>query len=109
MTSKSEKGKRVTKYLTGRSAIPNLRYEAKSQEIEAPYPYSLTVTTDAAAWRFFHYVKELPHDKIAAVIRYDRYIDSVDEAVVAMKLEAFSTLLAAHYESISDRINTERK
>lgn len=107
--SRTNKGKSVARYLTGHSGIPNLSYDPSAQEVKAPYPYSLALTTDATAWRFFHYVKELDEKSISAVIRYDKYLESVDQAVVAMKLGGFATILGAHYETMHDRISQQER
>lgn len=99
-----DKGNRVVRYLTGHAAIPNLSYDGSTSRISAPFPYHFVVTTDAAHWRFMESVKGLPEDRVGAVVRYDAFVESIDAAVVGMRLDAYAQLLHAHYESMSDRL-----
>ena len=106
---RSDKGKAVTRYLGAASGIPLLFWDGNDSTIQAPYPYSARVSTDAATWRFFEYLREMPNNGVPFVIRYDKYLDSVADAIVGTRLSVFSGLLAAHYDTIRDRIDTKRK
>lgn len=106
---RSEKTRSVTRFLTGASGIPLISWDGSSLHLDAPAPYKFVVSTDATAWRFFAHVKDLPQDGIPAVIRYDKFLDNINDAVVGMKLPTFTTLLSAHYATISDRITNQIK
>ncbi len=97
--SRLERGNRVARYVTGHAAIPGISYEYDTSDLTAPFPYRLKVTTGAQHWRFMEAVAQMPQSSIGAVIRYDKYIDTVDQAVVGIQLEAFCRLLKAHYET----------
>ena len=106
MGGKDVKVNAIRRYLTSRSGIPALYSESGSNLISGPPPYGFMTTTDAVSWRFFQFVKDLPEDSLHAVIRYDSYIDGVDNAIVGMRLSAYAKLLDVHYKSISDRVTT---
>lgn len=104
---RKDKGKAVTRYLGAVSGIPTLYFNAENNHIDAPPPYRLAVTTDAAWWRLSSYLRDMPEDGIAAVIRYDGFIEGgVDQAIACMRLSTFATLLGSHYDSIQDRVQT---
>ena len=102
---RSYKGRVIAKFLTGVSGVPLLRWNPETSTVDAPPPYYIKVTTDAASWRFWQAVRELPVGP-AVVIRYDNFIDGVEDAVVGMRLSTFASLLETHYNTISDRITT---
>lgn len=104
---RKEKGKAVTRYLGAVSGIPSLYFDPSDNHIDAPPPYNLMVSTDAAWWRLAGYLKSLPEDRISAVVRYDGFIEGgVDNAIVATRLSTFATLLECHYNTIQDRVTT---
>lgn len=99
MGRRSDKGRRVTRYLTGHTGIPLLRYDGLTNTIEAPAPYSISLITDAKWWRFGERVAATNDQPgIPFVIRYDGYIDDIDNAIVGCNLRAFTQLLTKHYE-----------
>lgn len=100
---RKDKGERIIRYITGNSGIPGISYQYEANAVNAPYPYKLGVTTAAQNWRFMQAVRELPHDRIGGIVRYDGYVQTVDEAVVGMRLDTFCQLLAVHYETIRER------
>lgn len=100
---RADKGRAIARYLIGRVGIPTLRWDGTSSEVLSPPPYRFYVTTDAASWRFWKYIKDDPK---AFVIRYDKFIDDIDHAVVGMTLETFALLLKDNYDNIQDRITT---
>lgn len=106
MGIRNDKGRAINRFLTGRTGIPLLHWDAFNSRIDAPAPYTIKVTTDAAHFRFFETVRALPDSKtgIEFVIRYDGYCQTVDQAIVGMKLESFTRLLTTHYEANHDRI-----
>jgi hypothetical protein len=106
---RSDKGRSVTRYLTGHAAIPMLSWNGDDNTITAPPPYKPYVSTDGAWWRFRHYLDERQDDTgIPFVVRYDKSIPGVDNAIVGIHLRNFATILHAHYISISDRVETYR-
>lgn len=100
--SKSTKGKAVARYLSANSGIPTLFYDISSDTIDGPPPFRFKVITDRNTTRFFRAIRE----EDIPIIRYDRYIESIDEAYVGIKLSAFATILGAYYDSLRDRVQT---
>jgi hypothetical protein len=84
-----------------------ITWDTSARDISAPSPYHFTISTDAHTWRFMEKIKELPDDKIAAVIRYDKYLEGVSDAVVGMSIATFAKLLSYHYEAMKHRIIKE--
>ena len=112
--TRQDKNKAVARYLSAYSGIPLISWDGAvtnlgASLLESPAPYTLNVSTDAVHWRFFANVKALPDRGIPAVIRYDKYIDHLEDAVVGMRLSTFTSLLSAHYGTISDRITNTIK
>lgn len=103
---RSDKTRAVVRFLISRTGIPLISWDGIGNKIDAPPPFGFVMSTDAAGWRFFQYVKELPRDGIHAVVRYDAHIDGVNNAVVGMSLETFAILLESHYNRVQDRVNT---
>lgn len=104
---RKEKGKAVTRYIGAVTGIPTLFFNPSSNHIDAPPPYYLAVSTDAAWWRVPKYLNELPEDQISAVVRYDGFIKGgVEEAIVATRLSTFAKLLECHYVTVKDRVTT---
>lgn len=106
MSPRNDKGKAVTRYLTGHAGIPMLSWDGSTSRIDAPAPYAIQVMTDTKTWRFFEAIKEFPSTGLPFVVRYDKYLETVDQAVVGLRLSTFSAILSAHYTSIADRIDT---
>ena len=104
---RADKGRAVTRYLGAASGIPLLHWDGATSMVEAPYPYWGKVVTDAATWRFFEYLKEMPDNGVPFVIRYDKFLDSVADAVVGTRLSTFAGLLGTHYDTIRDRAKGE--
>lgn len=98
---RSEKGKSIARYLTGHAGIPLLRFDYMNSIIEAPHPYDIRVVTDAKWWRWSEYVKET-NDKqgIPFVVRYDGYINGVDQAIVGCNLRTFTQLLETYEKNM---------
>lgn len=103
---RADKTRAVVRFLISRTGIPLISWDGIGNKIDAPPPFGFVMSTDAAGWRFFQYVRELPRDGIHAVVRYDAHIDGVNNAVVGMSLETFATLLESHYNRVQDRVNT---
>ncbi len=106
MTRKS-KMLSIVRYIVSRTGIPLINWDGKSNRIDFPYPYSMEAITDTATWRFFETIRNLPHNGLSFAVRYDKYVDTVDEAIVGMRLSTFIVLLSSHYDTISDRIGNE--
>ena len=101
--SRNDKGRAISRYLTGSTGIPSLYWN--NTTVESPPPYDFTVTTARKLMLWHEHIRGGNHG-IPIAIRYDHDLDSVADAWVGMRLEHFAPLLKAHYESISDRINT---
>lgn len=102
MGRREEKGRAVARYLTGRTGIPFIRWE-QGRNIDAPYPYKITLVTEAKI-EGFREALNTPRSGLNIVVRYDGFIDNIDNAWVGMSLQDFVYLLQAHYESNKDRI-----
>lgn len=102
---RKDKGDKVARFLTGHAAIPGIRYEYEHSTLSLPWPYQAIVMTGAQHWRFMEAARDLPHDRIGAVIRYDKFVESIDEAVVGMRLDAYAQLLQVHYETTSRKLD----
>jgi len=103
MGRKRDKAVSITRYLTGATGIPLLRWNGS--HIDSPRPYTIKVTTDGKWWSFSSYMKEISDiNGISFVVRYDAHIPSVDKAVVGCTLETFTELLRVYNEYI-DRPN----
>lgn len=100
---RGDKIRAIKRYLTAYSGIPLISWDGSSSQLDAPSPYFFVATTNANGWKFFEEIRELPEDKIGMVIRYDKYIDGTDNAVVGMRLSTLTSLLSVHYDSISSR------
>jgi len=107
---RNDKGRAVTRYLTGHTGIPSLAWDGSTSMITAPPPYKPFVSTDNAWWRFRQYL-DLREDTVGIpfVVRYDKTINGVDKAIVGIHLDNFADLVKAHYETITDRIDTYMK
>ena len=107
--SRASKAAAVARYLGSRSGIPLVSVDKGTNTINAPAPYGFIVTTDASSSRYWAHIKDLPEIGIHAVIRYDKHIRELEDAVVGIRLSTFTTLLETHYNTISDRINNKIK
>lgn len=94
---RNDKGKAVSRFLTGHTGIPFLRYDYLNNIVEAPSPYSISMTTSGEWWRFGEHVKKTQDmTGLPFVVRYDAHIDGVDNAVVGCTLNTFAQLLAEY-------------
>jgi hypothetical protein len=91
----------VANYLRTRTGMPFVRHGVGGK-IEAPYPYDFTVFTQATLDHHAAAVRDLPTKGIPMLIRYDKRIESIDDAWVTMRLAAVIPLLIAHYASINE-------
>lgn len=103
MGVRRDKGRAVTRYLTGMTGIPFLEWDGNTNEIMAPAPYSFHVTTGRALRLWMEQIR-LDPGTFHFSIRYDKSLPSVDKAWVATTLDVMAPLLGAHYNTISDRI-----
>lgn len=107
MGVRSDKGKALTRYLTGATGIPFLAWNHAHSQIDAPYPYTFTVTTSRKLENWHDLIRGLDGPMPRAIIRYDNALPDVSHAWVGMKLSGFVPLLTAHYNTIADRIEKE--
>lgn len=101
MGRRSDKGRAIARYLTGRTGVPFIRWE--NNGIAAPYPYVIHAITDMKIERFREALNK-PTQGLNIVVRYDGLINDLNDAWVGMRLDDFVVLMQAHYESIQDRI-----
>lgn len=98
---RSDKGKALVRYITGHTGIPMLHFDGRDNSIAAPNPYSIKVITDTHWWRFSEQVRAANDQSgIPFVIRYDGYIQGVDNAIVGTNLRSFAQLLEAYENTI---------
>jgi hypothetical protein len=105
MGRREEKGRAVARYILGQTGIPFVSW-VKGENIEAPFPYRFNLITAASVQRFAEAMKKNVTG-LNIVIRYDGFIDDIEQAWVAMPLRDAIVLLKAHHDTIQDRINTE--
>lgn len=103
MGGRTDKGKAVTRYLTGSTGIPMLRWDGLNSAVTAPYPYVIDVTTSRKLDNWHDLLRQDWGIATHMAIRYDFQMDSVADAWVGMSLRAFAPLLKAHYEAITER------
>lgn len=95
-----DKGKRVARYLTGRTGIPSLHATGWARSIDAPYPLTIRLTTDRATWRFFEAVKATDgQPTLGIVIRVDAD-NTLEASPVGMTLNTLAELLRVYYEAV---------
>jgi len=104
--NRNEKGRALSRFLTGRTGIPMLSWDYMESRIDAPPPYRIDVTTSAKIEHFRKLLMDKPGTSTHMVIRFDKFIPGIEGAWVGMRLADFTPLLTAHYQTISDRINT---
>ena len=106
MGVRRDKGRALTRYLTGATGIPFLHWNGIHSQIDAPYPYVIDVTTSRALANWHDQIRELG-DLTHMAIRYDNSLPDVSHAWVAMKLSGFVPLMTAHYQTMQDRVEGE--
>jgi hypothetical protein len=106
MGQRTVKVRSVANYLRTRTGIPDIS-PAPGNTISAPYPYGFTVATEASLSKMAGLVRDLPHAGIPAVVRYDGFIESVDDAWVIYRMSAAVKLMEAYYEANLDRFRKE--
>ena len=106
MGIRTDKGKAITRYLTGHTGIPALSWNGGLGGVDAPPPYSIDVTTSRKLENWHELIRNGKPDGIGISIRYDMGMPSLEEAWVGMQLRSFIPLLTAHYESIRPRVQT---
>mgnify|MGYP006286550341 CR=1 FL=1 len=98
MGKRTDKGNALTRYLTGHTGIPFLKWDGITSSIDAPSPYEIEVTT-ARKLQLWHDLLRQEKPGVHIVIRYDNGMPSLEQAWVGMRLRDFAPLLQAHYES----------
>lgn len=106
MGVRTDKGKALTRYLTGHTGIPMLTWDGLQSRIDAPPPYLIDVTTSRKLENWHALLREQLPGGLSIAIRYDNGMPSLDQAWVGMQLRSFLPLLTAHYESIRPRVQT---
>lgn len=107
MGARRDKGRALTRYMTGSTGIPFLTWDGTHSKIDAPSPYRIDVTTSRSLENWHDLIRGISGDAPSMAIRYDHSLSDVSEAWVAMRLSGFVPLLTAHYQTISDRIEGE--
>lgn len=106
MGARTTKGQGLTRYLTGHTGIPLLKWDGTHGRIDAPPPYHIDVTTSRKLQGWHDLIREGLPGGLSIAIRYDNGMPSLDQAWVGMQLRSFVPLLTAHYQSIQDRVQT---
>lgn len=106
MGVRADKGRALASYLTGHTGIPLLAWDGMRGRIDAPPPYTITVTTSRKLQNWHDDIRESLPGGLSIAIRYDNGMPSLDQAWVGMQLHTFVPLLTAHYDSIQDRVRT---
>ena len=103
VSNRSHRARMIANYLTRSTEIPHLDYRKGSDgnwEIQSPAPYQFRLITDKKWTRFYDRLDNDP-ERLLTVIRYDRAIDGVENAVIGMRLQSFAPLLRAHVAEIT--------
>lgn len=103
MGERRGKGLALARYLTGHTGIPLLSWNGAASKIDAPFPYTMEVATARKLDTWHAMIRGFPEDSVAMAIRYDHSVPTIDQAWVGMQLRPFTTLLAAHYDTIRHR------
>lgn len=98
MGKRTDKGNALTRYLTGHTGIPFLKWDGVFGSIDAPAPYEIDVTTSRKLQSWHDLLRE-EKPSVHIVIRYDNGMDSLEQAWVGIRLKDFAPLLQAHYEA----------
>lgn len=106
MGLRTQKGNALTRYLTGHTGIPLLKWDGQHGRIDAPPPYHIDVTTSRKLELWHEHLRNAVPGGLSIAIRYDAGMPSLDQAWVGMQLRSFVPLLTAHYERIQDRVQT---
>ena len=88
----------IRRYLTAYSGIPLIYWNGIENRLECPYPYGFIASTDGSNNRFAQIGRNLDADLLDSVIRYDKAIDNIEQALVMTNLSTHAQLLAAHYQ-----------
>lgn len=99
MSARRDKGRAVANFIRTRTGIPEVVWLPDQSRIFSPYPYSFDISTIGSLSKHAEAVAALPTVGLPAVIRYDRHLESVDDAWITFRLAAGVKLLTAHYES----------
>jgi hypothetical protein len=105
MGVRADKGRALSRYITGHTGMPLLHWNGTT--IESPPPYKFEVTTSRSLENWHNLIRGIEGYNPHMAIRYDNTLPDVSHAWVAMQLSGFVPLLTAHYKSIQDRIKGE--
>lgn len=94
---RADKGRAVARYIATEGGIPTAAFNGMGNWIELPYPYHAKVVTDRSLGRITEYLQQVTD--IGFVIRYDGGMQTVSDATVTMRIDAFAALLKHHYET----------
>lgn len=107
MGVRRDKGVAITRYLTGMTGIPGLSWEGMTNEILAPNPYTIHITTSRKLQDWHDRIRFSDPEKPHILIRYDNEMDSPADAWVGMRLYNFIPLLTTHYDTQRERVEGE--
>lgn len=99
MGARRDKMRAVTRYLTAHTGIPLISWDGSSALLDVPWPYAIIVSTDAKVQRWREALGLLPRNRMRASIRYDKWIDDIDDAEVVLPLSDYVRLLHTHYHN----------
>lgn len=109
MGRRRDKALHLKNYLTTRAGVPLLSW-SNADGMDAPHPFSFTVLTASSPTVWRHSLDRLPDNgDLSVVLKYDGYMDGVNNSVVGMKLPTFTTLLACWIEHHSGEIRSRTK
>ena len=88
-----DKGLAVARYLTGETGIPLISWTTDG--LDCPHPFKFKLLTEATNWKYWQAANALdPKDDMSVIIRYDGYMESIDDALVTMKIQTFTRLIS---------------
>jgi hypothetical protein len=108
MSGRRDKGRAVANFLRTRTGIPEVTWLPDQSRIYAPHPYMFDVYTLGSLSKHAEAVAALPTVGMPAVVRYDRHLESLDDAWITFRLATGAKLLEAHYNSpeMAERIRS---
>ena len=101
MAPRTDKGRALARYLTGKTGIPFLSWNGPQSQVDAPFPYKIEVTTSRKLQNWHDLIREdSPQNlEMKFVIRYDNGMESLEHAWVGMQLHTFVQLLQDNYQA----------
>lgn len=107
MGARRDKVLAVARYLTGHTGIPLISWDGKGIGLSSPWPYKISVSTDASLVRWRDALDPSGGKTMPIAIRYDKYVGDINDAIVAMRLSDAVKLLSLHYKTLNHGVGED--